>query len=142
LSDPYKGDFKKAKRLAEVYIVRLVPALHYLVQKMEYLLLVNFDTAWRVLLRSKEQRNVVEAVSGGDTDSFQQEVRSCFRDAIRKRAAIAYDRCFSDLENELLKLMPYQRDSAPVTGMMFAFPDSESFPDDQTSNARFKFRGI
>ena len=138
LSDPYKGDFKKAKRLAEVYIVRLVPALHYLVQKMEYLLLVNFDTAWRVLLRSKEQRNVVEAVSGGDTDSFQQEVRSCFRDAIRKRAAIAYDRCFSDLENELLKLMPYQRDSAPVTGMMFAFPDSESFPDDQTSNAAAK----
>jgi hypothetical protein len=44
LSDPYKGDFKKAKRLAEIHIVRLVPALHYLCQKMEYLLQVNFET--------------------------------------------------------------------------------------------------
>jgi len=138
LSDPYKGDFKKAKRLAEVYIVRLVPALHYLCQKMEYLLLVNFDTAWRVLLRSAEQRNVVEAVSGGDGDAFEQEVRACFRNAIRKRAAIAYDRCFSDLENELLKLMPYQSDSAPVTGMMFAFPDSDAFPDDSVTTAAAK----
>jgi hypothetical protein len=103
MQDSGRGDFKTAKRLAEIYIQRLAPAVHYLCQKMEFLLLKNFDTAWRVLLRFDESKTFTGEAVGGE--EFKTEVRLQFQQAVRKRAGIAYDRCFSDLHHGLQKLV-------------------------------------
>ena len=44
IKDPNRHDFLKATRLMEVYVMRLVPALQYLCQKLEFLLLKNYDS--------------------------------------------------------------------------------------------------
>jgi hypothetical protein len=124
LRDPGKrSDFKKARRLAETFIHRLNPAIHYLCQKMEFLLLKNFDTAWRVLLRVDESKTFLNAVGG---DEFKCEVRLRFEQAVRKRAEIAYNRCSADLQHEVQKLLPYSEQCAAATGMAFAFPEASS----------------
>jgi hypothetical protein len=69
---------RKAKRLAEIYIERLAPAVHYLCEKMEFLILKNFDTAWRVLLRFDESKTFIKAVGG---EEFKTEVRLQFQQA-------------------------------------------------------------
>jgi GTPase SAR1 family protein len=122
LRDPTeRSDFKKARRLAETFIHRLNPAIHYLCQKMEFLLLKNFDTAWRVLLRVDESKTFLNAVGG---EEFKTEVRLKFEQAVRKRAEIAYDRCSTDLHREVQKLLPYSDQCAAATGMAFAYPEA------------------
>eukprot|EP00957_Ditylum_brightwellii_P051568 3910744-Ditylum_brightwellii.AAC.1 len=56
------NEVKKAKRLAEIYIGRLIPALQYLCQKMEFILLNIFDTAWHSLMRKDYYANIASAV--------------------------------------------------------------------------------
>jgi GTPase SAR1 family protein len=122
LRDPTeRSDFKKARRFAETFIHRLNPAIHYLCQKMEFLLLKNFDTAWRVLLRVDESKTFLNAVGG---EEFKTEVRLKFEQAVRKRAEIAYDRCSTDLHREVQKLLPYSDQCAAATGMAFAYPEA------------------
>jgi len=118
MSNPKLFDFKKVKRLAQIYAHRINPAVHYLCQKLEFLLHKNFDTAWRSLLRTRKHKMLLEAVG---EKSLKAEFRRHFQHAIRKKAAIAYGKCFSDLQHEVHKLAPYSMDRPAVTGMLFAF---------------------
>uniref|UniRef100_A0A7S2IH97 Uncharacterized protein n=1 Tax=Helicotheca tamesis TaxID=374047 RepID=A0A7S2IH97_9STRA len=111
-------DLKRAKRLAEIYMGRLTPALQYLCQKMEFILLKIFDIAWHSLLRKDNYANIAIAVG----DSFKSIVRKEFREAVLKSGRLAYNRAFFDLDNEVHKLLPYQSGSPSVTAMKFAFP--------------------
>jgi len=110
--------FKKAKRLAEIYMGQLVPALQYLCQKMEFVLLKIFDTAWYSLMRKDHYANIAVAVG----DSFKMIIKDNYRQAVLKSARLAYNRAFFDLDNEVHKLLPYQMGSPSVTAMKFAFP--------------------
>lgn len=121
IKDPHRHDFLKATRLMEVYVMRLVPALHYLCQKLEFLLLKIFDTAWRSRRRTGTNKELLEVIGEAH---FRTEARTVFRDSIRKSAAIAYGASLSDLNNDISKLLPYATDSAAVSGMLFAFPET------------------
>lgn len=120
MQDPNRFDFKKAKRLAEIYIHRLTPAIHYLCQKMEFLLLQMFETAWRGILQTPETRELVEAIG---VEAFKAEVRDRFQKAVKKRASITFNKCFSDLHNEVHKLLPYTDNGPSVAGMLSAYPE-------------------
>jgi GTPase SAR1 family protein len=115
-------DFLQAKRLAEIYARKLTPAVQYLCQKMEFLVLKIFDTAWISLLRKNYYSRIVGALGG---DSFKATVKNVFEKAIEKSARLAYNRVFFDLQNEVYKLMPYSKTSPAVTAMKFAFAEHE-----------------
>lgn len=121
IKDPNRHDFLKATRLMEVYVMRLVPALQYLCQKLEFLLLKIFDTAWRARLKMGSNKELVELIG---ESSFRAEARARFRDSVRQSSAIAYGTSLTDLNNDVNKLLPYSTDSAAVSGMLFAFPDA------------------
>jgi len=115
------NEVKKAKRLAEIYIGRLIPALQYLCQKMEFILLNIFDTAWHSLMRKDYYANIASAVG----ERFKSIVKDNYRQAVAKSARLAYNRAFFDLDNEVNKLLPYQAGSPSVTAMKFAFPGNK-----------------
>uniref|UniRef100_A0A7S4W6M9 Dynamin N-terminal domain-containing protein n=1 Tax=Ditylum brightwellii TaxID=49249 RepID=A0A7S4W6M9_9STRA len=112
------NQFKKAKRLAEIYMGQLTPALQYLCQKMEFILLKIFDTAWCSLMKKDYYANIAAAVG----DSFKLIIKDNYRQAVLKSARLAYNRAFFDLDNEVHKLLPYQVGSPSVTAMKYAFP--------------------
>jgi len=112
------NQFKKAKRLAEIYMGQLTPALQYLCQKMEFILLKIFDTAWCSLMKKDYYANIAAAVG----DSFKLIIKDNYRQAVLKSAQLAYNRAFFDLDNEVHKLLPYQVGSPSVTAMKYAFP--------------------
>jgi Dynamin family len=121
IKDPNRHDFLKATRLMEVYVMRLVPALQYLCQKMEFLLLKIMDTAWRARLNMGHNTELVKLI--GET-SLREEAWSRFRDVVRRSSRSAFVASLTDLNNDVSKLLPYSTDSAAVSGMLFAFPDS------------------
>ena len=88
---------------------------------MEFLLLGIFDTAWRTLLRTDNCSTFIEAVGG---DKFKAEVRGAFILAVRESAAIACNKCFSDLNSEVSKVIPCEKTRPSVSGMAFACPDA------------------
>jgi hypothetical protein len=112
-------EIKKAKRQAELYIGRLLPAVQYLCQKMEFLLMKVFDTAW-LSVESQENNAKIADVLG--RDSFKSVVKGILCHEISKSGTLAYHRVFGDLRNEVYKLTPYEKNSPSVTGMKFAFP--------------------
>lgn len=121
IKDPNRHDFLKATRLMEVYVMRLIPALQYLCQKLEFLLLKIFDTAWRARRKMGSNRELVELIG---ESSFRAEAWARFRDSVRLSSAVAYGTSLADLNNDINKLLPYSTDSAAVSGMLFAFPDA------------------
>ena len=135
IKDPNRHDFLKATRLMEVYVMRLVPALQYLCQKLEFLLLKIFDTAFRARLKMGSNKELVELIG---ESSFRMEARNRFRDSVRKSAAIAYGTSLADLNNDVSKLLPYSTDSAAVSGMLFAFPDAA----DSILNLHNEYRNV
>ena len=114
-------DFLKAKRLAELYVRKLTPAVQYLCQKMEFLVSKIFDIAWLSLSSKDYYTNIVEALGG---DSFKLSVKKVFVKANTKSARQAYNRVFFDMQNEIYKLTPYSQSSPAVTAMKFAFADN------------------
>ena len=95
------------KRLAEGYIKRLIPGVEYVCQKMEFLLLKIFDTAWLSLLEKPKYRDIVSAVGSNSFGvSFKTSVKKIFREALEGSARLAYNQAFFDLDNEIYKLQP------------------------------------
>jgi hypothetical protein len=121
IKDPNRHDFLKATRLMEVYVMRLVPALQYLCQKLEFLLLKILDTAWRARLNMAHNTELVKLIG---ESSLREEIWSRFRDVVRQSSRSAFASSLTDLNNDVSKLLPYSTDSAAVSGMLFAFPDS------------------
>lgn len=110
-------DLKKAKRLAETYMNKIIPGLQYLCQKMEFILLKIFDVAWCSLERKSTYANTSNVMGR----LFKPTVKTYFRDAVKQSARLAYNRTFFDLDNEIYKLLPYQNQSPSVTAMKYAF---------------------
>lgn len=135
IKDPNRHDFLKATRLMEVYVLRLVPALQYLCQKLEFLLLKIFDTAWRARLKMGTNKDLVALIG---ESSFRTDAWNRFRDTVRKSSSIAYGTSLADLNNDVSKLLPYSTDSAAVSGMLFAFPDEA----DSILNLHNEYRNV
>jgi GTPase SAR1 family protein len=119
--DPNCWDYVKVRRLVGMYANRLTPAVHFLCQKMEFLLLKNFDTAWAALIRFPDTKAFVKMVG---EKKLHDEIHGRYREIVRKKAEIAFGKCISDLRNEANKFFPYTRGSAPSGGMMLAYPNA------------------
>jgi hypothetical protein len=118
MSPPGKLDaYKRANRLAKVYIGELVPGVQFLCQKLEFLILRIFEIAWISLSKKPDYALVISALGPG----FKEVVASSLATAVRSSARLAYNRAFFDLDNEAFKLFPYQGNSPAASGLSFAF---------------------
>ena len=122
LKDPKSQYLRKAKRLAENYVGELDPALKFLCQKVEFLMLHCFETAWRTFCKNENNIAFIKAVG---KESLHMHLRECFRNNVHKASDLAYSRSRWDLDSEIHKLLPYQDSETSMAAMALAFPDFE-----------------